>query len=430
MKLKSVVASMLALGVASSVALAAGSDTVSRAEFDAMKDQVTKMEAALNQNQGGIALQNNPSAAKDWFNRVTISGQVGVDAFSSSNANYRFQANDSTNSAVELPVANLFVDAQVNDWVKAHAGLHFHSNVGRDGLVNSYLSLGQARAEWLDEAYVTVGNFAQSPFYVRAGRQYIPFGSYKRFDVTPSLTQLLTQTNATALQAGFVMANGVHGAVYTFNGTDTDVNVHKRRVNNFGVNLGLASSYDNVNYQASVGYLYNLADVNYIKVGAINSVDHVVGGLSADASIQTGPFDASLHYVTALRTFGPGDVNTNGIVNRVDGKGAKPAAWGVDAGYGFDTAGHASRLGVGYQRSSQATNVGPLAYVNVSEDQVIQYGMPKERYLAQYTVNVWTNTDLGFQLYHDRDYKGNNSEIIGTANKATTGVVRLTVNFV
>lgn len=425
MKLKSVVASMLALGVASGVALAASSDTVSRAEFDAMKDQVTKMESALNQNQGGIAL--NTSTTRDWFNRVTVSGQVAIDAFASSENSYRFQENSSTNSAIDLPMANLFVDAQVNDWVKAHAGIHFHS-VSRDGLANVYKATYKDSDTRVDEAYVTLGNFAQSPFYVRAGREFVPFGSYKRFDITPSLTQMLTETRATALQAGFVMANGVNGAVYTFNGTDTDKNAHKHRINNFGANLGVANSYDNINYQASVGYLYNMADVNYINSGMISeNVDHTVDGVSVDASVQSGPFDASAHYVTALRSFSGQDVNTHGVFTKL-APGAKPSAWAVDAGYSFNTAGYASRLGLGYQHSSQANNVGPTVNGVITPSGIplgLNYGLPKERYLAQYSVNVWKNTDLGFQVYHDRDY----AKPAGSDNKATTGVVRLTVNF-
>lgn len=411
---------MLALGLASSATLAATTNTVSRAEFDAMKDQVAKMEAVINQNNAGVT----SSGANDWFNRVTVSGQIDVDTFWASDDHFRYQLDRNSNSGIELPNANIYVDAVVNDWVKAHGALHVDHNVERDGLANVYEALyaGQ-RNSWLDEAYVTVGNFAQTPFYVRAGREYVPFGMYDRNSITPSLTQMLTQTRAVALQAGFVTANGVNGAVYTFNGTDLDKNADKRRINNFGANLGVANSYNNVNYKASVGYLYNMADVNYIHSGIEGywgpnpTVDHVVGGVSVDGSIQTGPFDASAHYVTALKAFDGFEVN---YVSRDGLKGAKPSAWGVDAGYSFATAGHDSRIGLGYQRSSEANNVGP----NIVG--LTNYAMPKQRYVAEYKVSVASNTDLGFQVYHDRDY---NNDDGGTGNKNTTGVVRLSVKF-
>ncbi len=415
MKLKSVVASMLALGVASTAALAASSDTVNRAEFDAMKDQVAKMEAVLNQHQTG---SNASVPTNDWFNRISVSGQFDLDAYMSAKNNYRFQNNGGNTNAIELANANLFVDAQINDWVKAHVGLHFDSNVERDGLENVQEAVyGHLRASWLDEAYVTIANFAQSPAYLRVGREYVPFGSYDAHALTPSLTQMLTQTHATALQAGVVMANGFNASAYTFNGTDLDKNQAKnRRINNFGLNVGYTNSYNDVSYKASLGYIYNMADVSYIAAGTRDSVNHVVGGISVDGSVKSGPFDANVHYVTALKSFDVNDVNHftgNDVV------GAKPSAWGVDAGYSFAVAGHDSRLGLGYQRSSQASNLGPES----DEVTFANYGMPKQRYVAQYDINVWKNTDLGLQVYHDRNY----SDMWSNGNKNTTGLVSLTV---
>ena len=424
MKLKSVVASMLALGLASGATLAATTNTVSRAEFDAMKDQVAKMEAVLNQHQKGSAAKQESAQTNDWANRITISGQIDVTTFWAADDHFRYQRNSNSNSGVELPNANIFIDAVVNDWVKAHAGLHVDHNVDRDGLANVYDALYNYDSNsWMDEAYVTVGNFAQSPFYVRAGREYVPFGMYDRNSITPSLTQMLTQTRANALQAGFVTANGFNGAVYAFNGTELDKNVGKRRVNNFGANLGFANSYNDVSYKASVGYIYNMGDVNYIHSGLesltnpTGTQDHVVGGVSLDGSLQAGAFDASAHYVTALKKFHRAEVS---YIDNSGFHGAKPSAWGVDAGYSFATAGHDSRLGVGYQRSSQANNVGPEVLW------VLHYAMPKQRYVAQYDVNVAKNTDLGFQVYHDLDTKSDDG---GFGNKNTTGVVRLSVKF-
>jgi hypothetical protein len=424
MKLKSVVASMLALGVASTAALAASTDTVNRAEFDAMKDQVAKMEAVLNQHQTGL---NNQTAtnANDWFNRVALSGDIGIDAFTSAHNSYRFDNNGGNTNAIELPQANLFVDAQVNDWVKAHAGIHLDSNVSRDGLYQFHDALYGADIsnKWLEEAYVTVANFAQSPAYARVGREYIPFGSYDAHAITPSLTQMLTQTRATALQAGVVMANGFNASAYTFNGTDLDKNVGKnRRVNNFGLTAGYANSYNNVSYNAGIGYIYNMADVNYISAGinSNNRVDHVVGGISVDGTVKSGPFDASAHYVTALKDFDQADVS---YVSTHGKEGAKPSAWGIDAGYSFAVAGHDSRVGLGYQRSSQTNHVGPVEFYSEDFGLLVNSGMPQQRYVAQYDVNVWKNTDIGVQVYHDRNFDGNQ----GNDNNNTTGLVRLSV---
>lgn len=424
MKLKSVVASMLALGLASGVALAATktttvkTTTVSLAEFNAVKDQVAQMQAVLNQNHTGGALKNDPSLAQDWFNRVTVSGQVDVDGFWNSNQYLRKEGSHSANG-VEVPNANLFIDAQVNDWVKAHISARAGSSVNREALGNFYSAIYE-KGLGFDEAYVTVANFAQSPFYFRAGQQYVPFGDYNPQAITPSLTQMLSEANQAAAQAGFVMANGFNGAVYAFNGKN-EAGDDKHRTADFGVNLGYAGAYNDVNYKLGVGYINNMADLDYVYNG-LKQVTDKVDALSLNGSVKVAAFDVNAHYVTALTGINGKDLKANYLGQVLkNATNIKPSAWDINAGYNFDTAGHDSRIGIGYERSKDATLVG-----KDTNFATVGLGMPEQRYVAQYDVNLWKNTDLGFQVYHDRDYDKSEG---GSDNTATTGVVRLSVKF-
>src|SRR5690606_12042377 len=116
-------ASMVVLGLASSSAFAQEPTEATRAELAALKARLAKMEAILDQNQAGV-LQRDPEMARDWFQRVTVSGQIDAQAWVS---NYsRDRRNKKTSYGIELPSANLHVDAQINRWAKAHMTLHYY----------------------------------------------------------------------------------------------------------------------------------------------------------------------------------------------------------------------------------------------------------------------------------------------------------------
>ncbi len=452
MKLKPIVASMFLLGLVSAPVLAsADTDSDTQSQLDAMKAKIAKMEAMLDQNHSGTGLTSSPT----WFNNITVSGLVNVDAAASNrtpgegntslnstqNGVKFFNGfnlyNNADSSNINLTDAELFIDAQINDWTKAHLGFDFGQEVGENNIDN--LVLSEPQGPTLDEGYITIGNFSQSPVYFLAGREYVPFGNYDRYAIVPTLTQLLTETQETAVQLGVVDASGFNGAIYTFRGTNqtgegfTDDNT-RTRVENYGVNLGFGNSDTNSGYNISLGYLANLADVNFVDAGLNDGYTDQVGGLSASLSGNVAGFDAKLDYVTALRKFDTAD----SIYEDVNKDAAKPWAAGIDAGYSFLTMAHQSRFGLSYQQSGQAADLGPAILANEAQagvESAVNYGnfafgqfggMPQRRYQAEYNVNLSPATDLGFVLYHDQDYSNFD---LGSGSNATTGVVRLGVKF-
>ncbi|GEM_PF-6555363 len=415
MNLKPIVASMLVL--ASVPVVAAASDNANtQAQLDAMKANVAKLQSIVDQNNpGGFAQPDN------WWNRITLSGQVLVDgAFSNRNATTATgnpRAASPGNSFVQysgastfnVDSANLFIDANVSDYTRAHVDLAYTA-----GALNSthYYQIAQVNP---NEAYVVLGNFNKYPFYLMAGQQYVQFGEYDRYPLVYSFTQLLSQTQQVAATAGFIDAGtGINAAVFGFKGLSplpgaTVASV--QQIRNYGGKLGIKNTYDNWGYGASVDYLNNMADVQYFGT-VMTNYRNAVHGIAFDGDLTGGPFDAKLRYVQALNHFVSGDVNywNNGTVQ---GEGAKPWAAGLDLGYGFLAMQHQSRVGISYQQSGQTSAVGT-------------YGLPQNRYEAQYIVNVSRFTDLGFDLYYDKDWGASQG---GTDNNATTGVIRLGVKF-
>ena len=116
-----------------------------------------------------------------------------------------------------------------------------------------------------------MGDLDKYPVYTTLGRQYVPFGVYDRHPIEPTLTQYLTQTQATAAKVGFALPMGVYGSAYTFRGQQGDneaSNNGRVNVNNFGGEVGINNSQNignfPVSYQASVGYLNDIGDTDWI----------------------------------------------------------------------------------------------------------------------------------------------------------------------
>jgi hypothetical protein len=427
MNLKPFVASMFVLGLASSPAMASYSSENTQMQLDAMKSKIAKMESIVNTNSAGGFQQEG------WFNRIKISGQANIDASWGNRSPVSFGRGsdgvqrDSSAQDLTLSNANLLIDAAVNSWTNVHVGL-LYRDTNSSNRFNPQLSSNNFNSV-LDEAYVRIGDFARTPIYGQVGKMYVPFGDYKRFPIVTPFTQLLTETRATAVQLGFVDGSGINGAVYVFRGASKAGDLDTRgvattsRVQNFGVNLGIANTTDKVGYKFGVGYLRNMADVKYIndRIGAVNTVtsgtyNNPVGALSVDGAIAVGAFDANAHYVTALQTFDARDVQY--VINGV-ATAAKPRAWGVEAGYSFKVIGdHQSRIAVGYQASRQTGGI--QTFVNGG------LNIPKQRWIADYAVNVSKNTDVGVAVYNDRDHDTSGG---GTGRNATVGVVRLSVKF-
>ena len=484
MQLKPVFASVLLLGL-SGTAFGMTSNTAVQTRLNAMQAELNQMQQVINQNGGGAqggggtSLQSTLGTSSDWFNMISVSGLLNADAIASSRtpvANSAFVLPGQADTGIPMPPvsafghnsstdfmlsnADLFVDAQVNDWTKAHVGLNYQSNnTQRLGDFNSDdapIVIQNISGPLVDEAYITLGNFTETPFYFRAGKQYVNFGNYDRYATVPTFTQLLTETNQTAATLGFV-ANGFFGSVYGFRGTPKNVDLGNTiNVNNFGADLGFMQHACNYGFNVQASYLNNIADVLYVNSsneiqsvtnntttttfgnsvvnqtgvatsGNVNGIGFFdrVGGLSLDASGNINMFDGYAHYMTALSDFNQGyeRVNNTNIVQGIavfvthnasqQNFNSRLRALDVGAGVTFDVIGHTSRFGLDYQRSWDAQYVG-------------LYGLPKHRYEGTYNMEVSKNVNVGLDVYHDKDYSNGDN---GTGRNSTTGVLRLGVMF-
>ena len=137
MKLKTIVASLVALGLSGSVLTAQAMMLDTSYQMDVMRDQINKVDMVLKQNQpGGF---DQPCG---WTCRINISGWMNTDVYLASRPPIFWTVNPDFSprlpinprsvipNSIILPVknqtsdlflnnANLFVDARVNNWVTA-----------------------------------------------------------------------------------------------------------------------------------------------------------------------------------------------------------------------------------------------------------------------------------------------------------------------
>ena len=439
MKLKLVVASMSVLGLISCPAFAAThhkhkhhhhvkhhhAAEVAHVDYKGMgalpvevcplSDPYISMMDAMGQSLG------RAKPTQDCNKLLSLAGGVNFDA-KWGNRSMGFQGENTKRVSINDAYLNLF--ANVNEWTKGFASLSYNNAGDINGFANKagqYSNVYPTDRLNLEQGYVTIANFEQSPLFAKLGKFYQDFGRYTIHPITRSLTQVMSESLQTAGQAGFVTKMGFHGDVAAF-----DNSLKQRRVNALGATQGHSSTdysaslgYDQMNDQlgfgVNVGYLYNMAGVNdiaqavsqYQSANASSSGGSYRNRVSAgtiDAYVTSGPFSLIGDYVSALQSFSSNDLGSKGLsaVAFGAGSGAKPWAGNLQAGYGFNAMGKNQNLYVGYQASGDA----------------VAMFLPQNRWVAGYNIDMWKNTNLGLELDHDTDYSvskggtGNSSNLI------------------
>jgi hypothetical protein len=464
MKLKTIMASLLALGLSDPV-MAAAYRLDTSYQLDVMRDQMNKVDLILDQNQpGGF---DQPCG---WTCRINVSGWINTDAYLA-NRPPVFLGLNSGYITTELPGmisnplliptmgrasdlllnnANLFLDARVNNWVTANLSLIYTSlmavpsSQGFYGIANSLfvyhpVPSGNVVTRSIDTAYATISNFQVSPIYFRIGKEYVPFGQYDPYAFVQSEnpTQLMTEINAATAQLGFIIPNGFYGSVYTFAGNPKLNDAGStHRIQNGGVDLGFSWNTCNSKLNVDAGWLANIADSNFLSAYYLNSLIEGtnVPGLpnqrtpawNVNTDLTLGFFDVNGHYLATTRNLvNPLFMRQPGLFGAPFSLG-KPNVWGLETGLTFPVMAHQSRLALGYQQTTHLANF-----------------LPKRRIYADYLVNISKWFDLGIAVFQDRDYKLDEGAVIeppetferlvlhpgATGNKSTVGQLRASIKF-
>lgn len=329
--------------------------------------------------------QLGSSPGDDWFQSVTFSGAVEIEA--SGTDSDGFSGDDA--SDINVATAELGIEAVINDWTTANLVLLWEEEDGGSSDLT------------VDEAIITFANPDVTPFYFTAGRTAAPFGRFDTNMVSDPLTMDIGETKETLLLVG-IETEGFYASVYGFNGDldDGGDNV----IDNGGVDLGFTWEETDRSVDFGVSYINDIGDsdgVSDVISGNLpGGVDYRrnVPSYAAHAMFTVGGFNLIGEYVTASKQF---DLTNELAFN---GSGAKPSAWNLEAGYSFQLAGHESAVAVGFQKTKEALGLG----------------LPEKRISAAFSVVILENTTFSLEWAHDEDYgTGDLDAVSGTAGTGT-----------
>jgi len=320
---------------------------------------------------------------------VSINGLLQVEA----RFNQDYAGNDSSDFVVDE--FGLGIEAKVHKFAKAQIAFVYEE--------------GATDLE-IDEAFLTLGNSAESPVYLAVGQLYVPFGNFESHMVSDPLTLEIGEAREKAAQLGFE-TRGLYGSVYVFNGMTQDGAEDK--IDHYGANIGFAQETERLNYDVGISYISDLADSDGLTgaleaaapagdVTQLANYDYV-NGLSAHLLFKIGPISLIGEYVTALDEFNASHLAFNG-------KGAEPKAWNAEAGYTFNIMGKETTLALGYQGT----------------DEAVAIGLPEARILAGLSVGIYDNTTFSLEYARDEDYDVSDS---GTGKDADRVTLQLALEF-
>lgn len=395
MKIKSLVIAM-SLATVSGLAWAGDynaeaasvSSTSTAADNSMYQDTINSMNQVTDRKAANLGL--------DWTKYVSVHGGLFVDGVWGAKSQ-NFVGENS--KALSVTNGYMSVEATPNDWTK------FDMTANYSDASSSY-STGSDQTAYVDQVYATFGNSDKYPVFVQLGRQYAPFGRYDLYPTVKSLGQVLTQTNQTEAQLGFVVPQGLYGSVYTFqNGVQQD-QADGTKPYNWGGLVGFKKANDRMSVDLGVGYMSNMTGVQAIQDYVTNAgaysdntsgqgyYNSSVGAMAPYVTFKTGPFGVDLDYVAALDRFNKATLP----YETSSSDGAKPTAFDANVSYDFNKRDMDQQVFVGYQKSTQSSALD----------------IPKDRYAAGYNVYPWTNVMFGAEIDRDNEYgsgnAGNNSQ--------------------
>lgn len=372
-----------------------------------------------------------------WYNRVHVSGGVNVDMGKFGNRNVNFQGENY--KRVSINDAYINVSGTLSEWANAFVSLSYSnptasgSGTDTDG-GDSFTDFGN---QWnfgysnvyklnelsLEQGYLTLGNFAYSPIYLQAGKQFQDYGRYTIHPITVPMTQVMTETLAQSLKLGTILPTGFHADISLFDDPIKKAYDGSTKPLNYVFALGYDQANQGWGWDAGGAYIFNNIASQDVKhaVRMFTMEDYYyarVGGIAFYGDVYTGPFSFSARWASTIQRFNPRDLPQHGWADFDSStddvfsyaSGAKPWALDLQAGYTFDPWCRTQTLYAGYQASREAAGLG----------------LPKERWIVGWNVGLFRDTALGIEWNHDNDYSRGD----GGRNKNTNLVsLRASVQF-
>ena len=358
-----------------------------------LEQEIRELKEKLNEQDG---ILDKAEIFKELSERVSISGAIEIEAFTAKNYD------SDSESDIALATVELGFDVQIAEWVSGHVLLLWEEDDTEEVVV--------------DEGTITLGNTEKCPFYLTAGKLYVPFGVFESNMIQDPLTLEIGETRESAVQVGVEMS-GFYGSVYVFNGDISEKN-DTDKVECYGANIGYGFENDDLGFDIGVDWINNIADSDGLTDAVSGSwlpaygilgirgeeeIEDYVEGVSAHLILNFGPVMLIGEYLGACDDFETNELAFNG-------DGAQPEAWNIEVAFAAEIAGKETVFALGYQGT----------------DEALALELPEERYMAAVSVGIIANTCLTFEYLHDKDYDESDG---GTDDDADVFTAQLAIEF-
>ncbi|MCD6527260.1 MAG: LbtU family siderophore porin [Desulfuromonas sp.] len=317
-----------------------------------------------------IAKSDQHQIVAEVVQSLTLSGVVEVEA------NHTEDYDGNSTSGLELATVELAVDAQAHPWVQGHV-LFLYEEGDEDDVV-------------IDEAFITIGNNDVTPFYLNAGRLYVPFGNFTTFMISDPLTLEMGETQETAVQIGYNDENW-HASMYTFNG-DTSEGDEFSTIEQFGAHLGYSLEREAWNLAVDASYASSLFDSDSLSEeyedAAVNG--DYIPGLGLHAVIGIADLTLIGEYIAALEELD------------VDGEHIDPYTFNLEVAYTLELLDRETAFALAWQGS----------------DDLVGF-LPEQRFMASVGISLFDDTALTVEYTHDEDYDTSDGGSDDSSNSLT-----------
>lgn len=202
---------------------------------------------------------------------------------------YYFQSGGDNDSDLTLSTVEFVLDAAVNEWIRGHVGLLWEED--------------DTESDNLDEGYIELGGSDEYPFYLVAGRYYLPFGNFESAFISDPMTLELAEIRESSAMVG-LGNEWINLNAGAFKG---DVDKGKEEDDNISDFYASATFTISESLQCGVYWLSDLMETDSQSdfgddVAQLAGYEKQ-GGAGAFANVFVGPFMFNAEYVSALDSY-------------------------------------------------------------------------------------------------------------------------------
>ena len=202
---------------------------------------------------------------------------------------YYAESGGDDESDLTLATVQFLLHAAVNDWIHGHLGLLWEED--------------DTESDNLDEGYIELGGTEDYPYYLIAGRFYLPFGNFKSAFISDPLTLELAEINQSSAMVGYDF-EWIDVNVGAFKGDVEEGEEEDDTVSDFYASITCSPAEC---FECGIYWLSDLLETEtQAEFGSdaaqLNGYDKQ-GGAGAFANVYIGAFMFNAEFVSALDSY-------------------------------------------------------------------------------------------------------------------------------